>query len=159
MTMRKAIFLVAAVVISFVPGAIGSLFTAPAIPTWYAGLIKPAFNPPAWVFGPAWTLLYLLMGIALFLVVKDGLTERRVKAAVGVFAVQLCLNGLWSYVFFGMKSPGWALVEISALWVSIVISLVLFFRISRAAGLLLVPYLGWVTFAALLNGAIWRLNG
>jgi benzodiazapine receptor len=157
--MRKAIFLVAAVVISFVPGAAGSLFTAPAIPTWYAGLIKPAFNPPDWVFGPAWTLLYLLMGIALFLVVKDGLTERRVKTAAGVFAVQLFLNGFWSYIFFGLKSPGWALAEISALWVSIAICLVLFFRISRTAGLLLVPYLGWVTFAALLNGAIWRLNG
>lgn len=157
--MRKAIFLVTAVVISFVPGAAGSLFTAPAIPTWYAGLIKPAFNPPDWVFGPAWTLLYLLMGIALFLVVKDGLTERRVKTAAGVFAVQLFLNGFWSYIFFGLKSPGWALAEISALWVSIAICLVLFFRISRTAGLLLVPYLGWVTFAALLNGAIWRLNG
>jgi tryptophan-rich sensory protein len=156
--MRKAIFLVVAVVISFVPGAVGSLFTAPAIPTWYAGLIKPAFNPPDWVFGPAWTLLYLLMGIALFLVVKDGLTKWRVKVAAGVFAVQLFLNGLWSYVFFGLKSPGWALVEIAALWVSIIACLVLFARISRAAGLLLAPYLLWVTFAAVLTGAIVSLN-
>ncbi len=157
--MRKALLLAATVAVSFLPGAVGSLFTAPAIPTWYAGLIKPAYNPPDWVFGPAWTLLYLLMGIALFLVVRDGMSQRRMKAAVVAFAAQLFLNGLWSYVFFGLKSPGWALVEIAALWVSIVISLVLFFRVSRAAGLLLVPYLGWVTFAALLNGAIWRLNG
>lgn len=157
--MRKALILGAAVALCFIPGIVGSLFTAPAIPTWYAGLVKPAFNPPDWVFGPAWTILYLLMGIALFLVVKGGLTERRVKVAAGVFTVQLFLNGLWSYVFFGLKSPGWALTEIAVLWASILISLILFMRISRAAGLLLVPYLGWVTFAAVLNGATWRLNG
>jgi benzodiazapine receptor len=94
----------------------------------------------------------------LFLVVRDGLSERRVRIAAGVFAVQLVLNGLWSYIFFGLRSPGWALAEIGVLWVSIAASLVLFFRISKAAGILLIPYLGWVTFAAVLNGAIFSLN-
>jgi translocator protein len=157
--MRKALYLVVAIAVSFLPGAVGSLFTAPAIPVWYAGLVKPAFNPPNWVFGPVWTTLYVLMGIALFLVLKDGSATRRGKTAAGVFAVQLFLNGLWSYIFFGLELPGWAFVEIVALWVSILACLVLFARISRAAGLLLAPYLLWVTFAAMLNGAIWRLNG
>jgi len=158
MNMRKVLLLAGAVAVSFIPGIVGSLFTAPAIPTWYATLIKPPFNPPGWVFGPAWTILYLMMGIALFLVIKDGLQWRQVRWAAAAFIAQLVLNGLWSYIFFGLRSPGWALAEITVLWVSIVLCLIGFFRISRAAGLLLVPYLGWVTFAAVLNGAIWTLN-
>lgn len=110
MNIRKVAFFVAAVAVCLVPGVVGSLFTAPAIPVWYAGLIKPSFAPPNWVFGPVWTALYLMMGIALFLVVKDGPAARRVRVAVGVFVVQLFLNGLWSYVFFGLRSPGWALL-------------------------------------------------
>jgi translocator protein len=156
--MRKAGLLIAGIALSLVPGIVGSIFTAPAIPAWYAGLVKPAFNPPNWVFGPVWTLLYVLMGVALFLVIKGGFTDRRVKAAAGVFIVQLILNGLWSYVFFGLHAPGWALAEITALWASIVLCLILFYRISAAAGGLLIPYLGWVTFAAVLNGSIWVLN-
>jgi len=132
--MRKALILIAAVAVSFVPGVVGSLFTAPAIPVWYAGLVKPPVNPPDWVFGPVWTLLYLLMGVALFLVVKDGLKERRVRVAAAVFLAQLILNGLWSYGFFGLRLPGWALVEITALWAAIVLCLLLIMRISRAAG-------------------------
>jgi benzodiazapine receptor len=156
--MRKALVLMAAVAVSFVPGVVGSIFTAAAIPAWYATLVKPSFSPPDWIFGPVWTLLYLMMGIALFLIIRDGLSVRRIKVAAAVFAVQLFLNGLWSYVFFGLRSPGWALAEISALWISIAVCIVLFLRISRAAGILLVPYLAWVTFAAVLNGAIWTLN-
>ncbi len=159
MNLRKAALLVATVGICFIPGIIGSFFTAPAIPTWYAGLVKPTFNPPGWIFGPVWTLLYFMMGVALFLVIKDGLTPQRVRVAAGVFIVQLVLNGLWSYIFFGLRSPGWALSDITALWLSIVLCIVLFLRISRAAGILLLPYLAWVTFAAVLNSAIWRLNG
>jgi benzodiazapine receptor len=158
MNLRKAALLIAAIALSLVPGIVGSIFTAPAIPAWYAGLVKPAFNPPNWVFGPVWTLLYVLMGVALFLVIKGGFTDRRVKVAAGVFIVQLVLNGLWSYVFFGLAAPGWALIEIAALWVSIVLCLILFYRISAAAGGLLIPYLAWVTFAAVLNGSIWVLN-
>ena len=158
--MRKALFLAAAVVVSFIPGIVGSLFTAPAIPTWYAGLIKPAFNPPDWVFGPAWTLLYLLMGIALFLVVKDGIRQRRVKVAVGAFVVQLFLNGLWSYVFFGLRSPGWALVEIvGALDLHRHLSCPLLPRYRGRRACCSSRISLWVTFAAVLNGAIWRLNG
>lgn len=158
MTLRNLILLIIAVALSFVPGIVGSLFTAPAIPAWYDGLVKPAFNPPGWVFGPIWTVLYLMMGIALFLIIRGGLSVRRIKVAAVVFAVQLFLNGLWSYIFFGLRSPGWALAEIAVLWISIAVCLVLFLRISRAAGILLVPYLGWVTFATVLNGAICTLN-
>ncbi len=155
---RKTLILVIDLIVSFLPGAVGSIFTAPAISSWYAGLVKPAFNPPDWIFGPVWTLLYLMMGIALFLVVRDGFSDRRVRIAAGVFLVQLVLNGLWSYIFFGLRSPGWALTEIGVLWISIAASLVLFSRVSKAAGILLIPYLGWVTFAAVLNGAIVSLN-
>jgi benzodiazapine receptor len=157
--MRKTVILVVALVVSLLPGVIGSVFTAPAIPIWYAGLVKPSFNPPDWLFGPVWTALYLMMGIALFLVVKNGMKERQVRIAVALFLAQLFLNGLWSYIFFGLRSPGWALVEIIVLWIFILLTIVACFRVSRAAGWLLVPYILWVTFAAVLNGAIQRLNG
>jgi benzodiazapine receptor len=121
MTLRNIFLLVVCVAVCFLPGIVGSLFTAAAIPTWYAGLVKPLFNPPDWVFGPVWTLLYLLMGIALFLVLKNGVWDRIVTIAVGVFAVQLILNGLWSYLFFGLHSPGWALAEITVLWASMAV--------------------------------------
>jgi benzodiazapine receptor len=159
MKIRDVLIFILSVALCLVPGVVGSIFTTSAIPTWYAGLVKPAFNPPNWVFGPVWTALYLMMGIALFLVVRDGMREPRVKVAAALFVAQLFLNGLWSYIFFGLRSPGWALVEILALWISILVTIVACFRVSRAAGWLLVPYILWVTFAAVLNGAIWRLNG
>jgi translocator protein len=155
---KKAGLLVAALIISFIPGVVGSHFTTAVIPTWYASLIKPSFNPPNWVFGPVWTLLYLMMGVALSIVVWDGLGRRWVKTAVIAFIAQLFLNGLWSYVFFGLKSPGLAFLDIIALWASIMLTMAAFFRVSEMAGTLLVPYFAWVTFAAVLNGAIWHLN-
>jgi tryptophan-rich sensory protein len=121
-------------------------------------LQKPYFNPPPWIFGPVWTLLYLLMGYAFFLVWDLGLGNPRVRVALAFFGVQLFFNILWSFIFFGARAPGWAFLEILLLWLLIGQTLLLFFRLRRIAGLLLAPYLAWVTFAAILNYAIWTLN-
>lgn len=150
--------LIIAVGVSELAGIIGSVFTVSAIPNWYAGLVKPALNPPAWVFGPAWTTLYALMGIAAFLVWKNGWERKDVRMALGVFGIQLFLNAIWSIIFFGLQSPGWALVDIVLLWFAIVWTIVIFYKISRPAAYLLVPYLLWVSFASYLNYSIWMLN-
>jgi tryptophan-rich sensory protein len=138
--------------------AIGSFATVRAIPTWYKGLAKPSFNPPAWLFGPAWTVLYLLMAVAAWLVWKQGIGAPGVKLALAVFLVQLILNCLWSILFFGLRSPLAGLVDIVAMWLAILATIVLSFRVSVPAGVLLLPYIAWVSFAALLNAAILRLN-
>lgn len=150
--------IISAIVVCQLAGAIGAVFTTPSIPTWYAGLNKPSFQPPNWLFGPAWTLLYTLMGIALYLIWTKGLSAAGVKTALVVFGIQLLLNTLWSILFFGMKNPALALIEIVILWVAILLTLVRFYAISRTAGLLLVPYLLWVSFATVLNFSIVRLN-
>lgn len=155
--------LVIAIAVSEAAGIIGSFFTISAIPTWYAGLVKPALNPPAWVFGPAWTTLYALMGIAAWLVWRqwdqgDPSTRLRVKTALAIFGLQLFLNAIWSIIFFGLHSPGWALVDIILLWLAIVWTMVVFYKISKPAAYLLVPYLLWVSFASYLNYSIWALN-
>lgn len=139
-------------------GLLGSLATRPAIPGWYSGLAKPAFAPPNWLFGPAWTLLYILMGTAAYLVWRRGLAAPGVKPALVVFLVQLALNLAWSWLFFGLRSPLAGLVEIVLLWCAIVVNIALFFRVSTAAGIMLLPYIGWVSFATALNAAIWSLN-
>ncbi len=150
--------LVIAIVVSELAGVIGSVFTISAIPTWYAGLVKPALNPPAWVFGPAWTTLYALMGIAAFLIWKNGWERKDVRMALGVFGIQLFLNAIWSIIFFGLQSPGWAFVDITILWLTIVGTIIVFYKISRPAALLLLPYILWVSFAGYLNYSIWTLN-
>lgn len=139
-------------------GLIGSLFTTPAIPTWYAALEKPSFTPPNWLFAPAWVTLYILMGIAVFLVWRKGLNQTGVKSALVVFLVQLILNTLWSVFFFGLKSPVAGVVVIVLLWIAILFTIYKFSHISRAAGWLLLPYILWVTFAAALNISVWMLN-
>jgi tryptophan-rich sensory protein len=155
----KDIFkLIVCVVACLAAGLIGSIFTREAIPTWYAALEKPAFNPPNWLFAPVWTLLYILMGIAAFLVWRKGLENRQVRIALIVFLVQLVLNALWSVAFFGLESPLYGLVVIAALWVAILFTVLKFHRISLTASVLLWPYLLWVTFAAVLNVSIWLLN-
>ncbi len=158
MSIRSFFKLIGAIVITQCAGIIGSLFTSSAIPTWYATLVKPELNPPSWVFGPVWTTLYLLMGISAFLVWQRGWERRDVRRALSVYIVQLVLNALWSIVFFGMQSPGGALVTIAALFVSIVWTMVVFYRISRPAAYLLIPYILWVGFASYLNYAIYVLN-
>lgn len=150
--------LVIAIVISELAGIIGSVFTTPSIPTWYAGLAKPALNPPAWVFGPVWTTLYFLMGIAAFLVWKKGLERKDVKIALSLFGGQLVLNTLWSIIFFGLHNPFWAFIEIIVLWLAILWTILAFYKISRPAACLLLPYILWVSFAGYLNYSIWVLN-
>lgn len=153
MRLNKVIKLVIFIVICELAGIIGSFFTAPAISGWYAGLAKPALNPPGWVFGPVWTALYALMGIAVFLI-----WERGAGKALAVFGGQLFLNTIWSIIFFGAQNPGWALADLILLWLAIIWTMVLFFRISRLAGWLLLPYIIWVSFAGYLNYSIWILN-
>jgi len=133
--------------------------TASSISEWYVTLEKPFFNPPNWIFAPVWTLLYALMGIAAALVWDKGIQRSDVKAALGVFAIQLLLNAGWSLIFFGMRNPALALVEILLLLVVLFITIRMFWRIRNRAGALLLPYLIWVSFATILNGSIWYLNG
>ena len=159
MTWSKDIIkLIVSIVTCLCAGAIGSIFTAPAIPTWYAALEKPPFNPPNWLFAPAWTTLYLLMAISAFLIWRRDLDNRQVKIALIIFLVQLILNALWSAAFFGLESPLYGIIVIVALWVAILLTILKFFRISLLAGWLLLPYIGWVTFAAILNIYIFILN-
>lgn len=137
--------------------AVGGLVTAHAVETWYQGLTKAALNPPDWVFGPVWTVLYGLMAVAAWLVwmEPDGETRRR---GILWFCLQLAVNLMWSFVFFGARMLGLAVVDIALMWALIAVTMMFFFRVRRAAGWLLVPYLAWVTFAGYLNWAVWVLN-
>ena len=141
----------------FGAAALGTMFTWPGVSTWYQGIRKPSFSPPNWVFGPVWTALYTMMAVAAWLVWQKSDAAARSVPLV-LFGVQLALNAAWSPIFFGLRSFGWALADIVALWLAIVATLVAFLRVSAPAGLLLVPYLAWVSFAAVLNFGIWRLN-
>lgn len=156
--MSNAIKLILAVAGPLAVGWLSGVATARSVETWYPSLVKPSFNPPAWVFGPTWTVLYLLMGVALFLVWRQGGNTPGIQLALSCFAVQLVLNALWSIIFFGMHAPGWAFAEILLLWLAILATLWAFWRVVPTAGWLLVPYLAWVSFAAVLNGSIWILN-
>ena len=139
-------------------GLLGSFFTIPAIPTWYATLNKPAFSPPNWLFSPVWISLYTLMGISLFLIWNK--TEKRPyrRKALVFFFIQLILNALWSVFFFGLRSPLAGLIEMAFLWSTIVLTTFYFFKLARWAGILLLPYLAWVSFAFILNFSLWTLN-
>jgi tryptophan-rich sensory protein len=150
--------LVVFISICLIVGGLGSVATTPAIPTWYAALKKPFFNPPNFLFAPVWTILYIIMGIAAYLVWKSGWERTDVKTALFFFGLQLALNGAWSPVFFGLRSPLLGLVVILMLWFSLLYVILLFHRISPLAAWLLVPYLLWVTFASALNYSIFVLN-
>ena len=137
----------------------GSLFTPAAGSEWYYHILhKPSWNPPDWLFPPAWSLLFLLMGIALYLVVEQGYAKMKIRGALAFFGVQLVLNLGWSATFFGLHSPMMALFVIVLLWLAIVMTIVKFRAISPLAGYLLIPYLLWVSFASFLNFTIWQLN-
>ena len=153
-----ALKLVVSILLCQMAGLIGGFFTASSVDTWYATLTKPSFNPPNWLFSPVWITLYVLMGVALFLVWRKGLHSEGVKIAIYLFGVQLALNILWSILFFGLKMPLVAFIEIVILWDCILLTLIKFRKISRLAGYLFVPYLLWVTFAAVLNFFLWHLN-
>jgi tryptophan-rich sensory protein len=137
--MKDSIRFIIAVAAPLIVGGLSGFATSSGVETWFPTLVKPAFNPPSWVFGPVWTVLYVLMGVAAFLVWN-------------------ALNGLWSILFFGMQSPGLAFMEIIVLWLAIAATIGTFWRVTQPAAWLLLPYLAWVSFAAVLNGSIWMLN-
>lgn len=138
-------------------GAIAGLFTAEAVPEWYETLNRPSFNPPNWLFGPVWTTLYMLLGISLFLIWKQSASKER-NLAIFVFLLQQALNFGWSFIFFYFNMIGFALIEIILLWISIIVMLVLFYKIKPMAAYINIPYLIWVTFAAILNASYYILN-
>ena len=146
------------ILISEAAGAIGAFFTAPAITTWYTSLVQPALAPPNWVFGPVWTTLYILMGIAAFMVFRHNEVPDERRTALLFFFSQLVLNALWSVLFFGQQMIGLAAIELGILWIAIFGTFTTFSRVSRFAAWLLIPYLAWVTFAGYLNVVIWLLN-
>lgn len=151
--------LIVSILICQLAGALGAIFTFKAIPTWYRKLKKPSFNPPSWIFGPVWTLLYLMMGISIAIVlsVNSGFFIAQ-KFGIMLFWIQLLLNVIWSILFFGLKKPGLAFLEIILLWITIAATIYEFFFVSSLAAWLLVPYLLWVSFASILNFYLWRLN-
>lgn len=159
--MRRLHFfkLIAAIAICELAGVVGSSFTVAAIPTWYSTLVKPAQSPPSWLFAPVWTTLYAVMGVAAYMIWQQGaVTWTRRRQALAIFVLQLVLNAWWSILFFGLRSPGAALIDILLLWLAIVATIVSFYKISRPAAWLLVPYILWVSFAIYLNFSIWVLN-
>jgi translocator protein len=151
--MNRWLWLAFWIVLSLLPGAFGSLFPPD---DWYAALAKPAWNPPSWVFGPVWTALYIMMGVAAWLIWDRHRTAARV--ALALFVLQLVANAAWSWLFFGLRSPALAFADIVLLWLLILATALAFRRLRPAAAALLLPYLTWVSFAAALNFAIWRLN-
>lgn len=140
-------------------GIVGALSTQTATSAWYATLELPSFQPPGWLFGPVWTLLYTLMGLAAWRVWCHGVAKPGVRSALVLFGVQLLLNASWSPVFFGAHRIDWALAIIAALWAVLVATIVAFWRVDRPAAWMLVPYLAWVSFATALNATILSLNG
>ncbi len=153
--LTKWLALIAAFVITFAFSAIGAQFTPGE---WYRTLEKPFFNPPNWIFGPVWTILYAAMAVAAWIVWREQ-GRVNVAKALAAYGVQLVLNTAWSWLFFGRHHIGLALVDIALLWFAIIATMLLFWRVTRTAAMLLVPYLMWVSFAALLNLRFWQLNG
>ena len=154
---RQALALFAFVAVCLTIGAIGGAVTSTSVGNWYQQLSKPSFNPPDWVFGPVWTVLYIAMAVAAWRVWRRlGFGDAR--NALALFAIQLLLNLAWTILFFGFRQIGLALVEIVVLFAAIVATAIAFWRRDRGAGLVFIPYLGWVGFAALLNASLWRLN-
>ncbi len=157
--MSRIIKIVLIVVICLVVGYFSGIVTRSAITTWYPTLIKPSFNPPNWVFAPVWTLLYIMMGVAAGLVWnRIDFEKETVKKALQFFTIQLGLNALWSYLFFGLKNPMLAGLEIIILWLMVYETYIQFAKINKISGYLFIPYLLWVSFATVLNGSIWWLN-
>ncbi len=155
---KDIIRLIVSIVVCQGAGLIGSIATSRSVSTWYLTLQKPPFTPPNWLFAPAWTTLYLLMAIAAFLVWRTGLDKSSTRTALIIFLVQLVLNALWSFAFFGLQSPLYGVIVILALWLAILFTILKFFPISKAAGILLIPYILWVSFAAVLNISVLLLN-
>ncbi|MDD1707275.1 MAG: tryptophan-rich sensory protein [Methanoregulaceae archaeon] len=155
---RSIPILIGSIILCNLAGLLGALFTTTGPGSWYDALVKPAFAPPSWVFGPVWTTLYVLMGISLYLVLMEWRNGTDVRIPLTLFGIQLVLNTLWSFLFFGLESPVTGLAGILLLWVFILATIISFFRINQTAALLLFPYLAWVSLASYLNYAIFILN-
>lgn len=158
MKLNNSLKLIIALIVPQIAAIIGALFTMPAIPTWYSTLAKPALNPPSWIFAPVWTILFILMGVAAYLVWRKGYDRKEVRVALAIFIFQLLLNVFWSIIFFGIHNPAVAFTEIISLWSAILALILAFYQVSRTAAYLLIPYILWVSFAAYLNYAIWQLS-
>ncbi|HWB62671.1 MAG TPA: TspO/MBR family protein [Chitinophagales bacterium] len=155
--MNKAMLFFICLIIPLCIGGLSGVLTATEITGWYKNAIKPSFNPPNYVFGPVWTLLYALMGVSLFMVMNATTgTDRTIGLAL--FATQITLNFFWSILFFKFHQPGWALLEMAFLWVAIAAMIIYFFKVAPIAGLLQIPYLCWVSFATILTLSFWQLN-
>jgi len=150
--------LIISIMSCFIAGGIGALFTTKSIPDWYRNLKKPRYTPPDWVFGPVWTTLYILMGLSLFFIWQKGLAAQGVLVPFTLFWVQLAINSLWSVIFFGLKSKGGGIAVIIALWLLIMATIITSFPVSTWAGVLLIPYITWVSVATYLNIGVWALN-
>ena len=144
--------------VTFLTALIGSLLTSSAVTTWYQTINRPSFTPPNWLFGPAWTTLFILMALAWFLILKTGPTNKYYKTANYIFIIQLLLNAFWSFLFFYLQNPFLAMLEIIVFWLVLVLNFTYFYRINKKAAWLFVPYIAWVSFAAFLTYSIWRLN-
>ena len=158
MSGKKIIYFVLAIGICLLAGYIGSYYTEPELATWYAGLQKPDLTPPSWIFAPVWTVLFILMGISLYLIIDAGLKNPEVKVALVLFLFQLALNVGWSFFFFGRHSTFYGFLAIVLLWAILLCTIIQVFRISFPAALLLLPALVWITFAAVLNYLIMTMN-
>jgi tryptophan-rich sensory protein len=156
--MNNTLKLIIAIAIPLAVGGISGFFTVTGVESWYQTINKPSWNPPGWIFGPVWTTLYAMMGIALFLIWKSDSSDMLKKTAIALFAVQLILNFFWSFIFFDQHQIGWALVEIIVMWVFILLTIFAFGNVSKLAAWLLVPYISWVSFATILNYTIWKMN-
>ena len=157
----KTIKFVISILICLSAGFIGSIFTGSSVDSWYKTIIRPSFGPPNWIFAPVWTTLFVLMGIAFAIIWSSELGEEKKSAkkkALTVFVIQLFVNILWSLAFFGLKSPIFGLIVILILWFLILLTIIKFSKINKIAAYLLIPYILWVSFATVLNFAIWRLN-
>ena len=146
------------VLISELAGIIGSIFTFSSISSWYININKPFFNPPNWIFGPVWTILYVLIGLSAFLVWEKKFKKYYSRKALSVWSIQLILNSIWSILFFGLKNPLLAFIEIIVLWFFILKAILMFYKINKYAAYLLIPYIAWVSFASILNLSIVVLN-
>jgi translocator protein len=156
--MKPYLKLIIAIAIPLLVGGVSGFFTTESVNGWFTTINKPSFNPPNWIFAPVWTTLYILMGIAFYLVWKSTGNEAVKRTAIIFYCIQLVLNFLWSFIFFKLHQPGWAIVDIVLMWIMILLTILWFGKISSAAAWLLVPYICWVSFASVLNYAIWRLN-
>jgi len=150
------VLLISLIIVCNLIGAIGAIWTS-SDGAWYKGINKPSFNPPSWIFGPVWSLLFTLMGISLYLVWTSPLSNIKL-IALTLFVIQFFLNVAWSYLFFGINKPLWSFVEILILIVFILATIIYFFKVNKISGYLLIPYILWVSFASFLNYSIWRLN-